>query len=101
MNEVFSCIDTHVKRSSNHTKIINQEKQEIKKISSCVGLDFVKQIFSRIFSYFGRAKMKKQKKTYENGTGKVRSMSAKHNICYMYYYYSLSMFIEILWTTVI
>jgi hypothetical protein len=36
-----------VKRSSYYTSIINQEKQEIKDISSCVDLDFVKRRFQR------------------------------------------------------
>jgi hypothetical protein len=67
MKEVFLCIDTRVIRSSNQARIMNQQEQEIEEISSCVCLDFVKQIFEKkkislTFSYFGRTKKKKKTK---------------------------------------
>jgi hypothetical protein len=70
MKEVFLCIDTRVIRSSNQARIMNQQEQEIEEISSCVCLDFVKQIFEKkIFSdffLFWKNQKEKENKTYEN-----------------------------------
>lgn len=82
-----------------HKRKEKQQEHE-RRMSSLIDLDLVKQIYQRGNSKRNHfplqlkliKEMQKMRLTYEHGTGKVVSMSTKHNICYIYdYFHSLAM----------